>query len=363
MSSPGTLVLGATGFIGRWYVLELLTRGEHVAVGLRGGAARDGELRSWLTARGAAPDAVAERLTTVATDITRPGLALPAADEHRLEGVRDVVNLAARYAFGLTRDEARAANVDGAIHPLHWAAGRPELRRLVHLSGYRVGRNTGQHHPLPAADADRLYRELGAYEASKTEGDIAVRTLAPRLGVPLTVVNPGAVIGHSRTGEAGQYLGLATLVEQLWERRLPALAGTRRTVVPVVAVDHLATFLAEVPHHDREPLHLHTVLDPATPPLPELVALAAERLGLRPPRVVLPVGLVRRLPRALTGVDPETLSFLAEDTYDTASAAALARAAGLTHPPVQRLIQDWAARLVADRFPGAAVPPAPATRP
>lgn len=128
-------------------------------------------------------------------------------------------------------------------------------------------------------------------------------------------------------------------------------------------MDHLAAFLAEVPHHDREPLHLHTVLDPATPPLPELVALAAERLGLRPPRVVLPVGLVRRLPRALTGVDPETLSFLAEDTYDTDSAAALARAAGLTHPPVQRLIQDWAARLVADRFPGAAVPPAPAARP
>ncbi|MFD0531520.1 SDR family oxidoreductase [Kitasatospora arboriphila] len=134
MSSPGTLVLGATGFIGRWYVLELLTRGEHVAVGLRGGAARDGELRSWLTARGAAPDAVAERLTTVAADITRPGLALPTADAHRLEGVRDVVNLAARYAFGLTRDEARAANVDGAIHPCtgplaaRAAAAGPPLR-------------------------------------------------------------------------------------------------------------------------------------------------------------------------------------------------------------------------------------------
>ncbi|MEV6205734.1 SDR family oxidoreductase [Kitasatospora sp. NPDC051914] len=357
MTHPGTLVLGATGFIGRWYVLELLERGEHVAIGLRGGAARDTGLRDWLTAHGASPDALADRLTTVAADITRPGLGLSRHDGELLAGVRDTVNLAARYAFGLTRADARTANVDGALHPLRWAAERPALRRHIHLSGYRVGRTAGLRHPLPPADADRLYRTLGAYEASKTEGDIAVRTLAPELGVPLTVVNPGAVIGHSRTGEAGQYLGLATLVEQLWTGRLPALAGSRRTVVPVLAVDHLAAFLAAVPRYDDGMLHVHTVLDPATPPLPELVALAAHRLGVRPPRLLLPVGLVRRLPRALTGVDPETLTFLAEDTYDTASADALARAAGLAHPPVRRLVQDWAARIVTDRFPGAA--PAP----
>jgi len=337
-----TLILGANGFIGRWLALHLLTAGEPVAAGVRAG--RDAELRAWL--RDHAVDDAA--LTTVTVDITRPGLGLSPADDERLAGVRDVYNLAALYRFGLPRAEAVAANVDGAVHTADWAATRPGLRRLVHLSGYRVGREPAPAYPLP--DPNAFYRRHGAYEASKREGDAAVRTLAPTLGVPLTVVNPGVVIGHSATGEAGQYIGLAPMVEQLWTGRLPALAGTRRTFVPVLAVDHLAAFLAAAPAHATSPVELHTVLDPATPPLPELFELLARHLGVRPPRAVLPVGLVRRLPRRLTGADPESLAFLSEDRYDTASAERLAAAAGLAHPPVDDLLTRWATRLIADRF-------------
>ncbi|MFD0278846.1 alpha/beta fold hydrolase [Kitasatospora sp. NPDC127111] len=354
--APRTLVLGATGFLGRWLVLELLQRGEPVAAAVRDGrgGARDQDLRGWLRAH-AADDAA---LTTVAADLTHPGLGLSPEDDALLAEVRDVHNLAARYRFGLPRAEAHAANVDGALHALHWAAGRSGLRRLVHLSGYRVGRDTAPRHPLPAAEADALYARLGAYEASKHLGDAAVRVTAARLGVPLTTVNPSSVIGHSVTGEAGQYIGLAELVRQLWSGRLPLLPGTPRTLLPVVTVDHLARFLAAVPEHDDGPAHAHTVLDPATPPLPDLIALLAEHLGVRAPRGLVPVGLVRRLPRALTGADPETLTFLSEDTYDTTSADRLAHAAGLHHPPVADVLRRWATRLVADGFGATASGPA-----
>jgi hypothetical protein len=140
------------------------------------------------------------------------------------------------------------------------------------------------------------------------------------------------------------------MVEKLWTGRLPALAGTRRTFVPVVTVDHLARFMAAVPDHDQAPYRAHWVLDDATPDLPDLIALLAQHLDKRPPRMVLPVGLVRRLPRALTGVDPETLTFLSEDRYDTSSADALAAAAGLSHPPVEDALRNWADRLIADHF-------------
>ncbi|MFJ9520187.1 SDR family oxidoreductase [Kitasatospora sp. NPDC101801] len=336
-----TLVLGANGFIGRWLVRELLVQGNPVAVGIRSG--RDAELRRWLTGHDTATDA----LTTVAADITRPDLGLSPADHERLTEVRDIHNLAALFRFGLPRDEARTANRDGAVHVLRWAAARPATRRLVHLSGYRVA---GHPSPLPPDRTDRLYRRLGAYEASKIEGDSAVRALAPELGLPLSVVSPSTVIGHSVTGEAGQYLGLAALVEQLYRGRLPALAGSRRTFVPVVAADHLARFLAAVPQYDRGPLHQHTVLDPATPELPSLIALLADHLGVRAPRLRLPVALVRHLPRALTGADPETLSFLATDRYDTTSADHLATAAGLHHPPVAETLRRWADHLVATDF-------------
>lgn len=350
-AQPETLVLGATGFIGRWLVLELLGRGVPVAAGVRGGHARDGELRRWLREHGADD----RTLTTVAADITRPALGLDPADDARLEAVRDVFNAAALYRFGLSRREAETVNLDGALHTLHWAATRPRLRRLVHLSGYRVERSGPGRYPLTAAETDSFHARHGAYEASKVLGDAAVRAEAPGLDVPLTTVNPSSVVGHSATGEAGQYLGLAELVRQLWIGRLPALPATPRTFLPVVAVDYLARFLAAVPEHDQGPSGAHTVLDASTPVLPELVGMLAEHLGVPAPRRLISPDLVRRLPRALTGADPETLSFLSEDRYDTDSADRLAAAVGLRHPPVGELLRRWADRLVADRF-GAAPP-------
>ncbi|WP_199859977.1 SDR family oxidoreductase, partial [Thermobifida halotolerans] len=70
--------------------------------------------------------------------------------------------------------------------------------------GYRAAAQ-----PTDPAGIAQLYRDHGAYEASKTEADAAVRALAEREGLPLSVVNPSTVIGDSITGEAGQYIGLA----------------------------------------------------------------------------------------------------------------------------------------------------------
>ncbi|MEU5869639.1 alpha/beta fold hydrolase [Nonomuraea sp. NPDC047529] len=344
------VVFGATGFIGRWTVLHLLEQGRTVTAVVR---RSDGGLRAWLGEH----EVPATRLTVVEGDLTAPGLGLDAAVEGPA-GVRDVFNTAGVYRFGMEREEARAVNVEGALNVLRWAATRPGLRRLVHVSGYRVGLDPRPRHPLPEAELAALYQDKGAYEGSKAEGDAAVRVAAARLGVPLTVVNPSSVIGHSLTGEAGQYLGLAGLVRDLWTGRLPALPGGARTFVPVVTVDEFARFMAAVPEHDPEPGGLHWVLDPATPELPDLIRLLADHLGVRAPRVRVPVALIRRLPSALTGADPETLGFLTEDRYDTGSADRVAASAGLRRPPVADALRRWADRLVADRF-GAA----PAVRP
>ncbi|RKN35891.1 alpha/beta fold hydrolase [Streptomyces hoynatensis] len=319
------LVFGATGFIGRALTAELLARGQRVAATLR---SRD-TLTPWLTARGVDTG----RLTLHPADITRPLTGLPQA--------RDVYNAAARYAFGLDARQARAANVTGALHVLAWAATLPRLRRLVHLSGYRVS-GTG---------LTPDYARQGAYEASKTEADLALRARAGELGVPLTLVNPSTVIGP------GQYVGLASLLEDLWHRRLPALPGGPDVFLPIVTIGHLARFLAEVP---AAPAGEHYwVLDEDTPPLPELIALVARHTGVPAPRRSVPLGLLRRLPRRLTGVDPETLTFLASDRYPTASARAFAERVGLAMPPAGEALRAWADDLVAARFGAAPPPPAP----
>ncbi|MFF8409450.1 alpha/beta fold hydrolase [Streptomyces omiyaensis] len=314
------IVFGATGFIGRFLVAELLGRGQRVAA-----AVRNDTLTPWLVSRGVDLGG----LEIVTADVTRPLTELPE--------VRDVYNAAGRFAFGLGEREARSVNVTGALHVLEWAATLPRLRRLVHISGYRV--STAED-PLDPAEA-------GAYEASKSEADLAVRARAEALSVPLTVANPSTVIGP------GQYIGLAALVEDVWNGRLPALPGGRDTFLPVTTVDHLARFLAEIP---AAPVGEHYwVLDDDTPLLPELIGTMAAHMGVRAPRRTVPVGLLRRLPRRLTGADPETLSFLSSDRYPTASARALAERAGLEAPPAADALRTWADDLVAARF-GSASP-------
>ncbi|MFD6950891.1 hypothetical protein A6A08_19310 [Nocardiopsis sp. TSRI0078] len=342
---PDTLVLGANGFIGRRLTAELLGSGRSVAAGTRSGSGERG-LLDWLHGH-AVPTG---RLVPVRTDITLPGLGLDAGAAQALADVRDVYNCAALFRFGLSREKARAANVDGALNALRWAAGRERLRRAVHISGYRVDGIPGAAAGAGGSGTERSYREHGPYEASKREGNAAVRALAEREGVALSIVNPGSVIGDSATGEAGQYIGLAESVRDLWRGRLPALPGSAATFVPVVTVDHLARFLAAVPEHDTGGPRSHWVLDDRTPRLHPLLRGLADHLGVRAPRATVPLWLLRRLPRALTGVEPETLSFLSEDRYDTASADALARAAGLEHPPVWPSLTRWADRLVAERF-------------
>ncbi|MFI0420675.1 alpha/beta fold hydrolase [Spongiactinospora sp. 9N601] len=314
------IVFGATGFIGRSLVAELLGRGRRVAA-----VVRDDTLTPWLTGQGVDTGG----LVTVAADITRPLTGLP--------DVREVYNAAARYAFGLEVKEARAANVTGALNVLEWAATLPRLRRLVHLSGYRVSASSGRPD----------YAGLGAYEASKLEGDLAVRARARELGVPLTIANPSTVIGP------GQYIGLAALVENLWNGRLPALPGGPDVFVPIVTIGYLARFLAEIPA--SPPGEHYWVLDDTTPLLPELIGTIADHMGVRAPRRSVPAALLRRLPRKLTGADPETLSFLSADRYPTASAAAFAATAGLEMPPAADALRTWADDLVATRF-GAASP-------
>ncbi|GAT69639.1 NAD dependent epimerase/dehydratase [Planomonospora sphaerica] len=321
--TPDSLVLGATGFVGRSLVAELLRQGRTVAAAVRGSGDR---LTAWLAGQGVE----SSRLTAVTCDVTVPGLGL--RENAGLEAVRDVYNAAGRFAFGLTVQEARSVNVTGALNVADWAATRPGLRRLVHVSGYRVSGGSPDH------------RREGPYEASKKEGDAAVRARAAELGLPLTVVNPATVIGP------GQFIGLASLVRDLRHRRLPILPGGPGVFVPVVDIDYLVRFMAALPEHPETAGRSYWVLDDETPELPELVALLAAHLGVPAPRWSVPVGLVRRLPRALTGVDPETLSFLSKDRYDTAPALAFAERIGLRMPPVGQALRRWADDLVAARF-------------
>jgi nucleoside-diphosphate-sugar epimerase len=224
---------------------------------------------------------------------------------------------------------------------VEFSATLPDLARLVHLSGYRVGGQDPATVPWSAQRRTADYARLGAYEASKVESDAVVQATAQELDVPLTIANPSTVIGNSVTGESDQLLGLATTVLDLISGKLRAIPGSPSTFVPVVTVDYLARFMALLPTLEETLGMSYWILDDDTPALPDLLRLVGQHHQVKVPRLRVPVSLLKILPSALTHADPETLSFLSADRYPTGPAGDLARAQGLRHPNVVASLQRW----------------------
>jgi dihydroflavonol-4-reductase len=341
------VLFGATGFIGRWTVKELLDQGATVTAALRNPDATRG-LADWLRNHGTRTSNL--RVMPVDFRAWRLGIGDSSLAAIGAGGTVDVINVAGAYAFGMSTTEAVRANVESAQAVAEFAATLPDLRRLVHLSGYRVGGQEPAAEPWSDAERARIYKRLGAYEASKVEGDAVVQGRAQQLGIALTVVNPATVTGHSVTGETSQVLGLATTLHLLWRGELRAMAGGARTFVPVVPVDYLAQFLAMVPTDDSTKGQAYWVLDDNTPTLTDLLTLLRNHYQVPVPRLRIPVGIVKRLPSTLTGVEPETLGFLSSDQYPTHPARELAEHQGLAMPDTIPALKRWADYLAAHHF-------------
>ncbi|MDX2968891.1 alpha/beta fold hydrolase [Kribbella solani] len=344
------LVFGSTGFIGRWLVVELVAQGVPVIAAVRTQASGE-TLRRWLGAHG-----VETGVEFIEADFQAADLGV---DDAALAGTTEIHNLAGAFRFGMPEQEAYDGNVVTGRRIVELAARLPRRPRVVHVSGYRVGSHGDT--VLTGEARAAAYRRLGAYEASKIEADGVVKQTATELGVPYTIVNPSTVSGHSGTGESEQQIGLAATVRDLWQGRLAALPGNAETFVPVVTIDYLAKFMAPVPTLDETRGKSYWVLDDDTPGLREMLTLIGRHYRVREPRLSLPVGVIRKLPRGLTKVDPETLSFLDSARYPTAEAQELAVRHGLVQPETVPALLRWADYLAAHRF-GAVRPGDPVRR-
>lgn len=339
MSDRHALVFGATGFLGRHLILALGRAGVRVSTATRSSESYGG-LARWLADHGHDQAPADLRVDFAASPLIKG----------ECEDVTEIYNCAGAYRFGMSVNEARRANVDSVRTIVAFAARLPRLRRLVHVSGYRVGGQDPQLVPWSDERRRTTYAALGAYEASKVEADAVLQADADRLGVPWSIVNPSSVIGDSATGESDQQLGLAASVREIWRGTMAALPGSARTFVPVVPVDYFARFMTLLPLDEGAARAAYWVLDDDTPALPELLTLVAEHYRVDGPRTRIPVSLVRRLPRWLTKADPETLTFLSSDRYPTAPADAFAARHGLAKPDITTSILRWADHLAAHRF-------------
>jgi thioester reductase-like protein len=285
----GLLLTGATGFLGRYLLRELLAAGTRVGVLVRPGRTETAEERvreAWefacetLGRRVPAPE-------VFAGDFREPKLGLSGADGDRL--ARDygsVVHAAASPSPVRTADgEPHRTNIIGTRRLLELCAFRG-LREVHHVStAFVCGDRPG---PIPESDPSCGPEFHTDHEQSKFDAERAVREVA---GLRVTVYRPSVIVGDSLTGHTSSYRGFYQFLELMnrlaqpggspgrrWlPVRLPFRGDESRDLVPVDWVAAAIARLVGRPAAHGRTYHL-TAARPTS--LADIKTVAAEELGI-----------------------------------------------------------------------------------
>jgi short-subunit dehydrogenase len=230
-------VTGATGFIGRHLVAELLEREGTIYVLVRDGSR--GKLDALVQRLGAAEG----RVHAVSGDLSRPALGVGSLDEP----IDHLFHLAAVYDVEADEEASERANVEGTKHVIEFANAN-QVGRFHHVSSIAVA---GEYHGVFQEDMfDEGQRLPHHYHRTKYESERLVRE-----GVETTtlIFRPGLVVGHSETGEMDKIDGPYYYFKVLQKLRhaLPEwfpLAGPQGGETNIVPVDFVAKAMDHIAH-------------------------------------------------------------------------------------------------------------------
>jgi thioester reductase-like protein len=237
-------VTGATGFIGRHLLAELLKRDGTIYVLVREGSR--GKVDSLVQRLGAAEG----RIVPVTGDLSKPGLGIEGFDEP----IDHFFHLAAIYDMAADEEAMERANIEGTRHVIEFA-NSIEVGRFHHTSSIAVA---GLYKGVFQEDMfDEGQRLPHAYHRTKYESERLVRE---EIRAKRTMVyRPGIVVGHSETGEMDKVDGPYYFFKLLQKLRhaLPEwapLAGPQGGETNIVPVDFVAKAMDHIAHMPDEDL-------------------------------------------------------------------------------------------------------------
>ncbi len=246
-------VTGATGFLGRFLVGNLLKRKGTVYVLVR----KDSQKKYDALAKKMAWDP--KRVVPVHGDMTAANCGLTAAQLKTLTGkIRHFFHLAAVYDLTASAESQRKANVDGTQNALDLAAA--------------IGAGCFHHTSSIAAAGmyPGVFRE-DMFDEAEGLDDPYLRTKHDSEGlvreekrIKWRIYRPGMVVGHSQTGEMDKIDGpyyFFTFLKKLREMLPPwmptlGIEGGRINVVPVDFVVDAMDHIAHKPKLDGHCFHL-----------------------------------------------------------------------------------------------------------
>jgi NAD(P)-dependent dehydrogenase (short-subunit alcohol dehydrogenase family) len=226
-------VTGATGFIGRHLVGELLKREGTIYVLVREGS--HGKLEALNAPEG--------RVVPVSGDLSKPGLGIEGFNER----IDHFFHLAAIYDMAADEEAMERANIEGTRNVVAFA-NSIEVGRFHHTSSIAVA---GLYKGVFQEDMiDEGQRLPHAYHRTKYESERLVRE---EMRAKTLVYRPGIVVGHSETGEMDKIDGPYYFFKLLQKLRhaLPEwapLAGPQGGETNLVPVDFVAKAMDHIAH-------------------------------------------------------------------------------------------------------------------
>ncbi|MBR9911111.1 MAG: SDR family oxidoreductase [Gammaproteobacteria bacterium] len=240
-------VTGATGFIGGFFVEQLVARPGKIHLLVREGSEHKLEaLKQRL------PASAWERVVAVKGDITLPNLGLSAEQLEQLSAhVEHFYHFAAVYDMAADEASQVMANVNGTLNAVQ-AAKVLDVKCFHHISSVAVsGLFKGTFREDMFEEAENLSHP---YFRTKHDSEKIVRE---KCSVPYRIYRPGAVIGHSRTGEIdkidGPYYSFKVIqkIRDVFPKWIP-LVGMETGLNNLVPVDFVVKAIDHLSHLDGQ---------------------------------------------------------------------------------------------------------------
>ncbi|MBI2817441.1 MAG: SDR family oxidoreductase [Acidobacteria bacterium] len=249
LAGKNILLIGVTGFIGKVWLIHLLTdvpeigkvyllvrrQGPLSALRRFEKIVQESPIFDALHQRYGEdlPRFLSERIEVIEGDVSQPGLGMDAESRQHLGRSLDVVvNSAGLVDFNPDLRDALATNVDGAVHLVEFIR-QSERAALMHLStcfvvGSRDGRITEDLQPNYTPIGEKNYSAEAEWRRLRqTVEEIEVKSTTPAVAEELRRL-------VTKKGSGGEKLSGATLENQIrkhrirWLRKHLTKAGTRR---------------------------------------------------------------------------------------------------------------------------------------
>ncbi len=248
-------VTGATGFIGKFLVQNLLKRNGTIYVLVRKSSLKKLEaIYPWWGL-----DASQKRIVPIVGDLAKAKLGVAPADMAKLKGkVTHLFHLAAIYDLSADAESQRVANIDGTRNAVEFAEAI-KAGCFHHTSSIAAaGLYDGTFREDMFEEAEELDHP---YFRTKHDSEGIVRN---ECKVPFRIYRPGMVVGHSKTGEIDKIDGpyyFFKLIQKM-RKALPSwvptigIEGGRINVIPVDYVVDAMDYIAHKKGLDGECFHL-----------------------------------------------------------------------------------------------------------